>query len=55
LALTVDKAILASRQDGWRSNPFKIKKVKLAIRASLNGNETPSDKILELAKSQIEY
>jgi len=55
VALAVDAAVLASRQDGWRGNPFKIKKVKLAIRASLNGDEALSDQILELAKNQNEY
>jgi type I restriction enzyme R subunit len=35
LALEVDKAIRASRQDDWRSNALKIKKVKLAIKAVL--------------------
>ena len=35
LALAVDKAIRASRQDDWRSNALKIKKVKLAIKAVL--------------------
>ncbi len=30
LALAVDAAVRASRQDDWRSNPFKIKKVRNA-------------------------
>ena len=33
LALAVDAAIRASRQDEWRANPLKVKKVKLAIQA----------------------
>ncbi len=32
LALEIDAAIRASRQDDWRGNPFKIKKVKNSIR-----------------------
>ena len=32
LAILVDSAVRASRQDDWRSNPIKIKKVKLAIK-----------------------
>jgi type I restriction enzyme, R subunit len=36
LALRVDEAVSASRQDDWRSNPFKIKKVKNAIKAALD-------------------
>jgi type I restriction enzyme R subunit len=35
LALSVDKAVLASRQDDWRSNQFKVKRVKNAIRKAL--------------------
>jgi len=34
LALTVDAAVRESRQDDWRSNPFKIKRVRNAIRAA---------------------
>jgi type I restriction enzyme R subunit len=37
LALAVDAAVLANRQDGWRSNPFKLKRVKLAIREAIQG------------------
>ncbi|OIP33290.1 MAG: restriction endonuclease subunit R [Deltaproteobacteria bacterium CG2_30_66_27] len=35
LALSVDAAVRSSRQDDWRNNPFKIKKVRNAIRARL--------------------
>lgn len=35
LALTVDAAVHASRQDDWRSNPIKIKMVRLAIKDAL--------------------
>ena len=35
LALAVDAAVRTSRQDDWRSNPFKVKKVRNAIRAAL--------------------
>ncbi len=35
LALAVDAAVRGSRQDNWRSNPFKIKKVRNAIRVAL--------------------
>jgi type I restriction enzyme R subunit len=33
--LEVDEAIRAGRQDDWRSNTLKIKKVKLAIKSVL--------------------
>jgi type I restriction enzyme R subunit len=35
LALAVDAAVLASRQDDWRSNQFKMRKVRNAIAAAL--------------------
>jgi type I restriction enzyme, R subunit len=35
LALAVDEAVRGSRQDDWRSNPFKIKMVRNAIRTAL--------------------
>ncbi|HXT36292.1 MAG TPA: restriction endonuclease subunit R, partial [Chloroflexota bacterium] len=34
-ALAVDRAVRDSRQDGWRSNPLKVKMVRLAIKAAL--------------------
>jgi len=35
LALAVDQAVQGSRQDGWRGNPIKVRKVKLAIKLAL--------------------
>ena len=35
LALQVDAAILGSLQNGWKTNPLKTKRVRLAIRAVL--------------------
>lgn len=35
LALAIDKAVIASKQDDWRSNTFKIRKVKLAIKGAI--------------------
>jgi type I restriction enzyme R subunit len=35
LAQAVDSAVRSNRQDDWRSNVFKVKKVKLAIQAAL--------------------
>ncbi|MGH7233380.1 MAG: restriction endonuclease subunit R, partial [Nitrospiraceae bacterium] len=45
LVLRVDAAVHASRQDDWRSNPFKVKRVKNAIRTVLEkveGQGSPS-------------
>lgn len=55
LALEVDLAVRKSRQDDWRNNPFKIKKVRLAIKDVLNGDEDLTSKTLELVKNQNEY
>jgi type I restriction enzyme, R subunit len=55
LALAVDEAVRTNRQDDWRGNPFKIKKVKNAIKVALGGDEALADTVLELAKNQNEY
>jgi type I restriction enzyme R subunit len=55
LALAVDTAIRANRQDDWRNNPFKIKKVRLAIKSALKNDEALTAKTLELVKNQNEY
>ncbi len=41
LALAIDRAVQSSRQDEWRGNPFKIKKVKLAIKSALEKSRVP--------------
>ena len=33
MALAIDAAVLNSRQDDWRNNPFKVRKIRLAIKA----------------------
>ena len=55
LALAIHQAVQKSRQDDWRGNPFKIKKVRFAIKGVLKGDEALTDQILELAKNQNEY
>ncbi len=55
LALAVDSAVRTSRQDDWRSNPFKIKRVKLAVKAALQDDEALAEQVLELVKNQNEY
>ncbi len=54
LALAVDEAVRASRQDDWRSNAFKVKRAKNAIRGALEGQAarspegaTPADRTRE--------
>jgi len=54
LALRVDYAINENRQDDWRTNNFKVKKVRLAIKSVLSDEEL-TDKTLDLAIKQHEY
>ncbi|MGA2608108.1 MAG: HsdR family type I site-specific deoxyribonuclease [Terriglobia bacterium] len=57
LALAVDVAMRASKQDDWRSNAVKVKKVMLAIKRALEESESQADvkAVLELVKNQNEY
>jgi type I restriction enzyme R subunit len=55
LALQVDGAVRASRQDDWRNNTFKVKKVKIALKGVLQGDEVLTERVLELVKNQNEY
>ena len=55
LAIAVDNAVRASRQDDWKGNKFKIKKVEYAIKAALDGDEPLAKQVLELVKQQDEY
>jgi len=55
LAIAVDVAVLKERQDDWRSSLVKIKKVKFAIKAVLQGDEERTEQVLELVKNQHEY
>jgi len=42
-ALAVDRAVRESRQDDWRANHVKVKKVRNAIRAALDTSTTGTD------------
>lgn len=44
LAVAVDQAVRTSRQDDWRSNPFKVKRVRLAIKEVLQKAGTRDSK-----------
>ena len=54
-ALRVHEAIITYRQDDWRHNTFKVRRVRNGIREALDGDETLTDQILELVKYQREY
>jgi type I restriction enzyme, R subunit len=55
MASAIDAAVQSSRQDDWRGNPFKIKKIRNAIRAVLKDDEAATDRVLELVRNQNEY
>jgi len=54
-ALAIDQAVRGARQDDWRGNTFKVRKVRLAVKAVLDGDEGLTDRVLELVKNQHEY
>ncbi len=54
-ALSLDKAILAARQDNWRSNTMKTRKIRNAIKSVLGESDTRVDAILDLVKNQHGY
>jgi type I restriction enzyme, R subunit len=55
LALAVDATVRSKAQDGWRSNPFKVKALRNAVKAALNDDDARADEVLELVKNQNEY
>ena len=54
LALAVDQAVFKNRQADWRNNHFKIRKLKLAIKAVL-GDDERTDQIMEIVEARHEY
>ena len=55
LAMAVDTAVRTSVQDDWRSNKLKVRKVRDAIKAALGGDDSATERILELVKSNHEF
>ncbi|MCT4587764.1 MAG: HsdR family type I site-specific deoxyribonuclease [Carboxylicivirga sp.] len=54
LALALDSVIQTQAQDGWRSHPLKLKKIRIAINGLLNDDDK-TDAILQIVKAQDEY
>jgi type I restriction enzyme R subunit len=52
-ALAVDRAVRTVRQDDWRDNVFKTKKVRNAIREQVGDYDAGA--IVELVRNQDEY
>jgi type I restriction enzyme R subunit len=55
LASAVDYAVRESRQDDWRGNKVKVKKVRNAVKAALGGDEAKVDKMMPIIEKHIEY
>jgi type I restriction enzyme R subunit len=55
LALAVDAGVRRSLQDGWRTNTFKVRRVRNAINTALSGDAEGTERILELVKRNDEY
>ena len=59
LAVGIDECIRKSKQDGWRGNLIKERKIVFEVREKMEQYGKPSDeevdKIIELAKNQKEY
>jgi len=55
LALAVDSAVRENRQDEWRDNVFKVKRVRNAIKVALQDKDALTEQVLELVKQQNEY
>jgi type I restriction enzyme R subunit len=55
LAMVVHDVVRGSRQDDWRNNTFKIKKVKNAIKSALKDDAILTEQVLELVTNHDEY
>jgi type I restriction enzyme R subunit len=57
LALAVDGAVRENKQDDWRGNAVKVRKVMLAIKRVLEDQKSQADvkAVLELVKNHNEY
>ena len=55
LALTIHKAILNSKKDGWKGHKIKEKIILNAIKKIIPDNPDLVDKVLGIARAQSEY
>ena len=58
LALGVNEAVQAYKQDDWENNTFKTKRIKLAIKGALGEKDKDgklTERILDLVRHQTEY
>jgi type I restriction enzyme R subunit len=55
LALTIHKAILNSKKDGWKGHKIKEKIIRNAIKKIISDNPELVDKVIGIAREQSEY
>ena len=55
LALTIHKAILNSKKDGWKGHKIKEKIIRNAIKKIISDDSELVDKVLSVAREQSEY
>ncbi len=55
LAVSLNHAVLQSRQDDWRNNSFKVKKVFIAIKEVVDGDADRAQEVMDLVTNQNEY
>ncbi len=55
MVLELDRVIRENRQDDWRGNQFKLRKMRLGIAEILGDDDALVDRVLELVKNQNEY
>jgi type I restriction enzyme, R subunit len=59
IAISIHKNILKSKQDGWRGNKMKEKKIRIGIKKTLSkydlDNEENIEKVFKIAEAQSEY
>ncbi len=54
-AIRVDTAVRHTREDDWRGNRLKEKKIRNSVCEELGKYETRADEIFEIVKNQREY
>lgn len=55
MAISIDAVIKATKEDGWKGNMMKERKLRIAIKQALGSKESMIDEIMELVKHQDEY
>lgn len=55
MAVSVDAVIKVTKEDGWKGNMMKERKLRIAIKQALGSKDGMIDEIMELVKHQDEY